>query len=529
MVSTSHLLSSKSGADDTSFHYSAPKLWHTIGCPYEEAVALAAGDRAGRDAALAIFERLGARPWSDDPERVVHHRVVYPIGDSVRRTAAGDRHVRELHPHVEIRIGLRVVDARRAGGLRVCGSIMVQMVCTSLAPRLSRRHRCLASVVGFWLAALCVVGGGTARADETLEFDAAGSAPRISLIGDSTLAGVRWYFDYGALQRFNFVLNAESCRRTVEPSCFSREGYRSANVIAVMQSLDGQLGEVVVIMSGYNDPISSIDEAIDGVIDEARRQGVGNVVWLTLRAGGDVSYQDPQEQTSARTFEEYNEQLLRAAEKSDGFLQVADWATYSNGAAAWFESDGVHLTSAGVDAVTTFIAGSVERVLAGESINPTTAAWTTLVPGAEGEVVSAVQQAVVDAGVALPGGVDGVFGNETMFAVAEYQRLVGDLQVTGAVDMATARALGVFEDDDAAVTDAPSSPEQFSALQPAAPEAPSESIQASDVAGAASGIQLFLALGALAVGALVLAVAIAVIRGRRGFARPARSHAGARH
>ncbi len=270
------------------------------------------------------------------------------------------------------------------------------------------------------------------------------------VIGDSTLTGVRWYADYGALERFNFVFSAESCRRTIEESCISREGYRSANVIRAMRTLDGELGEVLVVMSGYNDPVWTIDEAIAGVVDVARRQDVGHVVWLSLRTSNDVDYSDPQEQSSINTFREYNDQLVAAAAASDGYLQVADWATYSNGASAWFEADGVHLTPRGVDAITTFIAGTVERVLAGENVSPAAAPWTVLVPGAEGEVVAAVQEALIAAGVEVDGGADGVYGNDTMAAVAEYQRRNDALQETGAVDMATARSLGVYEDPEAA-------------------------------------------------------------------------------
>ena len=216
-----------------------------------------------------------------------------------------------------------------------------------------------------------------------------------------------------------------------------------------MRTLDGELGEVLVVMSGYNDPVWTIDEAIAGVVDEARGQGVDHVVWLSLRTSDDVDYSDPQEQSSINTFREYNEQLFAAAAASDGYLQVADWATYSNGASGWFEADGVHLTPRGVDAVTTFIAGTVERVLAGEDVSPAAAPWTVLVPGAEGETVAAVQEALVAAGIDVPGGADGVYGNDTMVAVAEYQRRNGGLQETGAVDVATARSLGVYEDPDA--------------------------------------------------------------------------------
>jgi hypothetical protein len=314
-----------------------------------------------------------------------------------------------------------------------------------LGALVERMHRRALAVVALAMViGSLVLSGSLVGADQTVYFDDASEAPHISVIGDSTLAGVRWYADYGALERFNFVLSAESCRRTIEQSCISREGYRSANVLAAMRSLDGELGEVLVVMSGYNDPVWTIDEAIAGVVDEARRQGVRHVVWLSLRTSDDVDYSDPQEQSSIDSFREYNEQLVAAAADSDGFLQVADWATHSSSASGWFEADGVHLAPAGVDAVTMFLAETVERVLEGANVTPSAAPWTVLVPGARGEMVAMVQAALVTAGVAVRGGTDGIFGNDTMVAVAEYQRRTGVLEVTGAVDAATARTLGVY-------------------------------------------------------------------------------------
>ena len=69
--------------------------------------------------------------------------------------------------------------------------------------------------------------------------------------------------------------------------------------------------------------------------------------------------------------------------------------------------------------MTTFIAGIVDQVLAGQDISPETAPWTVLVPGAEGEVVVAVQEALIAAGVEVTGGADGIYGDDTMLAVAE--------------------------------------------------------------------------------------------------------------
>jgi peptidoglycan hydrolase-like protein with peptidoglycan-binding domain len=340
------------------------------------------------------------------------------------------------------------------------------------------------------LAVLAMLGSALsdatpARADEIVRFDRAGDAPEISLIGDSTLAGVRWYADYGELRAYDFVLSAESCRRTIEPSCVSREGFRSDNVLTAMRTLDGELGEVLVVMSGYNDPASTIGDAIAAVVEEAESQGVDRVVWLTLRTSSDVDYSDPQEQSSINTFRDYNEQLVDAAAASDGYLQVADWATYSNGASAWFETDGVHLTPAGVDAITGFIASIVQRVLAGEDVSPAAAPWTVLVPGATGDQVAAVQEALLAAGIDVPGGSDGVYGNDTMAAVADYQRRNGELQVTGAVDLPTARALGVFADPDDAGP-AAATPSEVSADAPAAVAAEPADPDDAGPAGAAA-------------------------------------------
>ncbi len=376
----------------------------------------------------------------------------------------------------------------------------------------ARRHG--RSRRGFAAAALtigAIAGGlaasaGSVGADETIRHDAAGEIGDVSLIGDSTLAGVRWYADYGSLRSFDFVLNAESCRRTLVTSCISREGYRSATVVETIHSLGGELGDVLVVMSGYNDPADSIDDAITAVTEAARSYGVEHVVWLTLRSGSDVDYSDPQEQSSTDTFRQYNERLIEAAAESGGFLQVADWATYSAGAGDWFEYDGVHLSPSGVDAVTSYISGILQRVLAGDDVSPAAAPWTILMPGAEGELVAETQAALIDAGIEVPGGADGVYGNDTMAAVADFQREAGDLQVTGAVDEATARALGVYGEstEEPAPTTVPTTEPVAAAPAAAAPTTVATESSGVD-AGSSIPTAVVIVLGILAalVGAVV--------------------------
>ena len=114
-------------------------------------------------------------------------------------------------------------------------------------------------------------------------YNGAGSAPRISIIGDSTIAALRWTNQFEPLKRFNFTYDAESCRRTVLPSCRGREGYTPDTTLNAMRRLSGQLGSVLFIMGGYDD--SELQ------LRCRRRRGDGgggqaghpDRVWLTLR------------------------------------------------------------------------------------------------------------------------------------------------------------------------------------------------------------------------------------------------------
>ncbi|HUF98633.1 MAG TPA: peptidoglycan-binding protein [Ilumatobacter sp.] len=69
-------------------------------------------------------------------------------------------------------------------------------------------------------------------------------------------------------------------------------------------------------------------------------------------------------------------------------------------------------------------------------------AVTGLKLGSSGDAVRSLQQALVNQGVALAGGVDGVFGQGTLTALKKFQSAQG-LNATGVVDAATALALGL--------------------------------------------------------------------------------------
>lgn len=318
-------------------------------------------------------------------------------------------------------------------------------------PRLRLRHHTTRHAAGVLLA--CTVaagivgagfGAGVAGAVTTVVSDDAGpEAPWIGLIGDSTLSGVRWYDDYGALEEFNFVFDAESCRRTIETSCWSREQYRAENAIGALRRLSGEWGDVLVMMSGYNDSNAGFGEAVDAIVAEARRQEIPTVMWLTLRTAS-VSYEEPLHRANGETYLDANATLREKADHYDGYLQLADWATHSAEREDWFEGDGVHLTRAGVDGVTSFIADQAGRVLDNEVVTPTTPSWDPLRDGDTGARVEALQTSLIAAGYTEVGEVDGVFGSLTADAVRELQR-DHDLDMTGVADARTAVELGLYD------------------------------------------------------------------------------------
>lgn len=182
-------------------------------------------------------------------------------------------------------------------------------------------------------------------------------APRITVLGDSTAAAMRWYDEarnqttiYDVMgRRYDLVWSVESCRRLVKASCVGRidpgTGHRwqPVSVLPLMRgSLRGRLGDAVVVMAGYDD-YPSIRPAIDAIVREAKSQGVARVFWLTYRTTHSYGY--------GRYYRKHNT-ALQAARKRHPGLVVLDWNAYTRRQSratqsAWFESDGVHLTRRG--------------------------------------------------------------------------------------------------------------------------------------------------------------------------------------
>lgn len=185
---------------------------------------------------------------------------------------------------------------------------------------------------------------------------------RVLLVGDSTLAGLRWYANSRqALAGSSFALDAESCRRLVGRSCHGREGRQPSNVIEALAAAQGPV-EVVVVMAGYNDWYSTFPTAFDEVVAAARATGAERIVWLTYRERS--TYRNPVGGVpQAESFRIQN-QVLRAKVASGAFGDVTllDWNAATEDRDEWFTSDGVHLTLAGAYGAADMIARAVSSL-----------------------------------------------------------------------------------------------------------------------------------------------------------------------
>ena len=184
---------------------------------------------------------------------------------------------------------------------------------------------------------------------------------RVLLVGDSTLAGVRWYqHSQQALQGARFVLDAESCRRLSGVSCRGREARTPNTAVEAIESQRSPV-DVVVVMTGYNDWYTVFGRGFEQVVSAARGAGATEVVWLTYRERSD--YHNPTGGASQlESLRAANDDLrARVASGEWPDVSVADWNAYTSGAEAdaWFTGDGIHLTLAGSYGVADFISRTI--------------------------------------------------------------------------------------------------------------------------------------------------------------------------
>jgi hypothetical protein len=177
------------------------------------------------------------------------------------------------------------------------------------------------------------------------------------LIGDSTMAALRWYEDGSkSLKGFRYTLDAESCRRISEWSCYGREYRTPSNVLTKLTEYSKPV-DLIVLMAGYDSSVRKIADEYTKLFSLIRTKNVP-VVMLTYKES--LRFPAPGSRGKKSVYAEFNI-ALREAVKADasGLISLAEWNAYSAGQTSWFESDGIHLTLTGALALGAFISTSV--------------------------------------------------------------------------------------------------------------------------------------------------------------------------
>lgn len=198
-----------------------------------------------------------------------------------------------------------------------------------------------------WLAvALVAVALALAASGSSTAADA--GRPRVTFIGDSVAASLTYVDSARRLlgKGLDLRLDLKVCRRLVAPSC-TYQGVMPATALQVVRASGAGLGDVVVLMIGYNDSASSYRSGLDQVARALRKAGVDRIVWVTL----------------GETRENYTliNGVIRRAPSRFPEIAIADWASASRGK-PWFGGDGLHLDAEGATALARLIRAKVLAV-----------------------------------------------------------------------------------------------------------------------------------------------------------------------
>jgi hypothetical protein len=133
-------------------------------------------------------------------------------------------------------------------------------------------------------------------------------------------------------ERVDLRLELAPCRRLVPAGC-PYMGVRPPSVLDIVESSSlAQLGNIVVVDVGYNDPANNYDTDMAQVAEALVKLGVGHVIWVTMREQGG-------------NYGQINEAIRTQAGRWPQ-VQIADWEGASRGK-DWFNDDGLHLNAAG--------------------------------------------------------------------------------------------------------------------------------------------------------------------------------------
>jgi hypothetical protein len=161
-----------------------------------------------------------------------------------------------------------------------------------------------------------------------------GAGPRVTLFGDSVADALEYVPEAREFlgEGIDLRLELAPCRKLVPIGCAYR-GTRAPSVLDIVKASSlAQLGSIVIVAVGYNDPANNYETDMAQVAIALVDKGVGHIIWVTVR-----------EQN-----EDYRSinATIRAQAPRWPQLRVADWEAASRGQ-DWFNTDGLHLNAGG--------------------------------------------------------------------------------------------------------------------------------------------------------------------------------------
>lgn len=179
--------------------------------------------------------------------------------------------------------------------------------------------------------------------------------PSVLLIGDSSMAGLRWYDGVAEhLTGASYIVDVESCRRVAQESCVGREGVAPTSVVEALRVAAVTDVDVLVVMAGYNEDGNGFEERVRFIGEAAERLGIRERIWMRFTSP------DPMHSSVDTT--SHNRALdLVAAEQQVGWT-IGEWPAHAAQSTDIFEQDGIHLTRNGAVELAEFVTDVVVTV-----------------------------------------------------------------------------------------------------------------------------------------------------------------------
>ena len=169
--------------------------------------------------------------------------------------------------------------------------------------------------------------------------------PRVLLMGDSSLEGIKFSAHaFDALNGAVYVLDGESCRRLVRPSCHSLAGNTPNTALEAIRDAPGSF-DAVVIGTGYNEGAIGFGTNFDLIVAAARAKGAVRIVWMNYRLRDGLTRAGTDNNGSYIANNAVLLQKVASGNYPDVF--IADWLDYSAPVRSWFVPDGIHYQPTG--------------------------------------------------------------------------------------------------------------------------------------------------------------------------------------